>query len=129
MKKLDLMKNPDLFQGEKYLKNEGWYFKNTNNDEGISSIPGINIDEKGEKAFIQVNKNNSSYFINYNVENFKFNVKPFSIQIGNDTFSKNGIYIDIKDATQNLKIHGDIKYSKSRNIKTNILNPNIMGPF
>ena len=50
MNRLFLMKNPDLFQGEKYLntnKNyfEGWYFKNTNNIESISFIPGINIDE------------------------------------------------------------------------------------
>ncbi len=45
------MKNPELFQGEKYLgtnKNyfEGWYFKNTNHEEGISFIFGINIDNK-----------------------------------------------------------------------------------
>lgn len=40
MNKLFFIKNPELFQGEKYLavnKNyfEGWYFKNTNNEEGI----------------------------------------------------------------------------------------------
>ena len=34
------MRNPELFQGEKYInKNksyfEGWYFKNTNNENGI----------------------------------------------------------------------------------------------
>ena len=56
MKKLLLMKNPELFQGEKYLKEnkkyfEGWYFKNTNNKYSISFIPGINIDAK-EKIFI-----------------------------------------------------------------------------
>ena len=36
MKKIYLIKNPDLFQGEKFLKTnknyfERWYFKNTNN--------------------------------------------------------------------------------------------------
>ena len=36
MKKLFLIKNPDVFQGENYIKAnnnyfEGWYFKNTNN--------------------------------------------------------------------------------------------------
>ena len=41
MKKLFLMQNPELFQGEKYIKTnknyfEGWYFKNTNNENGIS---------------------------------------------------------------------------------------------
>lgn len=64
MNKLFLMKNPELFQGEKYLdtdKNyfEGWYFKNTNSEEGISFIPGININGKNKKAFIQIITNNS----------------------------------------------------------------------
>lgn len=41
MNKLLLMKNPELFQGEKYLNNkknyfEGWYFKNINHERGIS---------------------------------------------------------------------------------------------
>ena len=62
------MKNPDLFQGEKILtKNkdyfEGWYFKNTNNENGISFIPGINVTEKEKNAFIQVITNNNSYLV------------------------------------------------------------------
>ena len=134
MNKLFLIKNPELFQGEKYLntnKNyfEGWYFKNTNNEEGISFIPGINIDDKNKKAFIQVITNESSYFINYNIDDFKFTYHPFCIKIGNNTFSKDDINIDIRDDSQNLKINGNIKYSNSENIKTNIFKPNIMGPF
>lgn len=97
MNKLFLMKNPDIFQGEKYLnanKNyfEGWYFKNTNNEKGISFIPGINIEEKNKKSFIQVITNDTSYFINYSINDFKFNFNPFCIQIGNNTFSKEGIH-------------------------------------
>lgn len=57
MKKIFLIKNPELFQGEKYIKTnknyfEGWYFKNTSKEKGISFIPGINIDEQGEKVFL-----------------------------------------------------------------------------
>ena len=134
MNKLYLMKHPDLFQGEKYLntnKNyfEGWYFKNTNNETGISFIPGINIDDKDKKSFIQVITNDSSYFINYNIKDFKFNFEPFYIKVGNNFFSKTGIYIDIKDEFQNINIYGNIKYSNTKNINTNFLNPNIMGPF
>ena len=93
MNKLFLIKNPDWFQGEKYLntnKNyfEGWYFKNTNRENGISFIPGISINDKNKKAFIQVVTNNSSYFINYAMNDFKFNFTPFSIKIGNNLFSK-----------------------------------------
>lgn len=134
MNKMFLMKNPDLFQGEKYLntnKNyfEGWYFKNTNNIESISFIPGINIDGEDKKSFIQVITNDSSYFINYNIDDFKFNIDPFSVEIGDSFFSKKGIHIDIKDEVQGLNIYGDIKYSNSKNINTSFLNPNIMGPF
>lgn len=134
MNKLKLIKNPDLFQGQKKLdknKNyfEGWYFKNTNKDEGISFIPGININDKHKKAFIQIITNTSSYYINYNINDFKFNIEKFHIKIGNNTFSKEGIHIDINDSMQNLKIYGDIKYTDSTNINTNFLKPNIMGPF
>ncbi len=128
------MKNPELFQGEKYLNTnrdyfEGWYFKNTNNEEGISFIPGINIDNKNKKAFIQVITNDTSYFVNYDIDDFEFKHNPFCIKIGNNTFTKGFINIDIRDDSQNLKVNGNIKYSNTKNIKTNILKPNIMGPF
>lgn len=134
MKKLFLTQNPELFQGEKYLKTnknyfEGWYFKNTNNENGISFIPGININEKEKKAFVQIITTNYSYFVNYNIDEFKFNFSPFYIKIGNNLFSKDKLQIDINDQTQNLTISGDINYSNSQNINTNFLNPNIMGPF
>jgi len=134
MKRLFLMKNPELFQGEKNLKLnknyfEGWYFKNTTDKIGISFIPGININKHEKKAFIQVISNNFSYFIDYDINEFKFSSKPFYIKIGNNFFSKNKIHIDISDTKQNIIIFGDIKYSNSKNISTTILNPNIMGPF
>lgn len=134
MNRLFLMKNPDLFQGEKYLntnKNyfEGWYFKNISLQNGIAFIPGINIHNAESKAFIQIITNKMSYFVNYNIKDFKFNCTPFYIQIGNNIFSKESIHIDIKDVSQNLEIYGNIKYSDSKNINTNILTPNIMGPF
>ena len=134
MKNLLLIKKPELFQGEEYIKSdanyfEGWYFKNINNKDGISFIPGININKEEKKAFIQVITNDSSYFVNYNIDNFKFNHTPFYIQIDNNFFSKNSMHIDIKDDTQDLMIYGDIKYSNNKNINTNFLSPNIMGPF
>lgn len=134
MNKLLLIKNAELFQGAKYLNKkklyfEGWYFKNINYQRGISFIPGINIDDTGAKAFIQIITNNKSYFVNYNIKYFEFNYEPFSIKIGNNSFSKEGININIEDESQALKIYGNIKYSNSRNINTNIFSPNIMGPF
>jgi len=134
MNRLYLMKNPDLFQGERKLtknKNyfEGWYFKNTNKEKGISFIPGINIEEENIKAFIQVITNDSSFFVNYDINDFEYNNELFLIKIGNNSFSKEGIHIDIKDKEQNLNINGDIKYTNNKNISTNLMQPNIMGPF
>lgn len=132
MNKLFLIRNAELFQGEKYLntnKNyfEGWYFKNTNNKNGISFIPGININNHDKKAFIQVITNDLSFFVDYKIDDFKFSYSPFYIKIGDNFFSKDKIHIDIKD--KNLTVFGDIKYSNNKNIYTNFLSPNIMGPF
>lgn len=134
MNKLFLMKHPDLFQGEKNLSNnknyfEGWYFKNTNKDNGISFIPGINIDGNLKESFIQVITNTSSYFIKYDINDFKFNFDPFYIRVGDNYFSKDAVHVNIKDASQDLNIVGDIYYINNKNISTNMLNPNIMGPF
>ena len=132
MNRLFLIKNHDLFQGEKKLtknKNyfEGWYFKNTNKENGISFIPGINIDKNKPKAFVQVITEDNSYFVNYKIEDFKFNHNPFIIKVGNNVFSRDGIHIDIK--TEDLNINGNIKYSNNKSINTDFMNPNIMGPF
>lgn len=134
MKKIYLMRHLELFQGEKYLEKnknyfEGWYFKNTNGEEGISFIPGITIEGKEKTSFIQLITNDSSYFINYSIDDFEFSYEPFYIKIGNNLFSKSGIHIDIKNDIQNLIVFGDINYSNSRNIATNFFSPNIMGPF
>lgn len=133
MNKMLLIRNPELFQGSYCLnkKNyfEGWYFKNTNLQTGISFIPGINVDNKEAKAFIQIITNDISYFVNYDIKDFKFTHVPFYIQIGNNSFSKESININIEDKSKKLKIYGNIEFSNSKNINTNIFAPNIMGPF
>lgn len=106
-----------------------WYYKNIYHQKGISFIPGINISDSEPKAFIQIITTNMSYFVNYNIKDFKFNYNPFSIKIGNNSFTNEDININIEDKSQKLKIYGNIKYSNSKNINTNIFAPNIMGPF
>ena len=129
MNKLLLIKNAELFQGKKKKKKkknyfEDWYFKNTNIQKGISFIPGINIDDTEAKAFIQIITNNMSYFVNYNINEFKFNDIPFCIRIGNNIFSKEDININIEEKSQKLKIYGNIRFSNNKNINTNIFIPN-----
>lgn len=136
MKKIYLIKNPELFQGDKYLKGnktknyfEGWYFKNISGENGISFIPGINIDGDKRNAFIQVITNDCSYFIDYDIDDFEFNHDSFWIRIGNNYFSKERVHIDIKNEEFNLTVSGNLKYSKSKNINRGFLSPNIMGIF
>jgi len=134
MDKLLLIKNPEFFQGKKYLnKNksyfEGWYFKTIGNNNGISFIPGINIVNGKKHAFIQIITNKFSYYVKYNIDEFKFNYNPFYIKIGNNFFSKDETYIDIKDNFQNLIINGSIKYTNTKNINKSFISPNIMGFF
>lgn len=134
MNKMYLMKNPEVFQGEKYLTNtksyfEGWYFKNSNNEKSISFIPGINIEEGKKKSFVQIITNEKSYFIKYDIKDFKFGFEPFYIKIGNNFFSKDAIKINIEDKKQNIRILGELNYSEGKEIKKDAFNPNIMGLF
>lgn len=134
MKKLYLIRNKEVFQGEKYLRKdknyfEGWYFKNICDNNGISFIPGISINKKEKKAFIQVITNDNSYFIDYDINDFEYSFSPFYIKIRDNYFSKDKVHIDIEDDKQDLIIFGDIRYYDNLNINTSILNPNIMGIF
>lgn len=134
MKKIKLIKRQELFQGKKYLKLgknyfEGWYFKQSCNNRAVSFIPGINLEKGKEKAFIQIITDNKSYFIEYQIEDFKYSDNPFSIQIGNSIFSVEGLHLDIQNADNKLFISGDINYTNLNNIRTSWFRPNIMGPF
>ena len=126
------MKNKECFQGEKYLKKnnnyfEGWYFKNTSNNLNISFIPGINITKNKKGAFIQVITESTSYYINFDINDFYYSNYPFYIKIGSNLFSKDKIHIDINN--KDICILGDLNYTNGKNINTNIFSPNIMGIF
>ena len=134
MRKIISYKNPCVFQGSKYLEGnknyfEGWYFKNTRDNISISFIPGISINKNERKAFIQVITNDNSYNIDYDINEFEYSNNPFKIRIGRSYFTFDSIHIDIDDKKKNLIIYGDLEYTKSRNITTNWLSPNIMGIF
>lgn len=113
------------FQGinKKISYFEGWYFKHQKGDKCIAFIPGINIDSKGSKlAFVQVVTNDNSYFVHYLYPDFDTSGERLHINIGNNTFSEEGINVDIEE--KDLSIKGSIKYSDLVR-----LDGNIMGPF
>jgi len=134
MRKLKLINNPYLFQGEKYINEnkdyfEGWYFKFSNKVNSISFIPGISISDDNSKSFIQIITDEISYYVDYSIDDFDFSDDPFYIKIGDSYFSLNKVHVDIKDDDQNLMVYGDFDLFDSINIKTSKISPNIMGPF
>ena len=134
MKNLNLIKHPECFHGEKFINNnstyfEGWYFKISNGNDVISFIPGISIENGDFSAFIQIITKYNSYFLSYSFQEFSYSHSPFYIKIGNNKFSLDEININIKDSFHNLNISGNIHFSNSTPIKSNLYSPNIMGPF
>ncbi len=102
---------------------EGWYLKHQNKNNTISFIPAFHINEHGIKsASIQIITDNLSYNINYPIKGFTVCENKFFVKIGDNMFSSEGIFINIK--TKNLSICGEIKYGLLTCLKSDI-----MGPF
>lgn len=102
---------------------EGWYFKHQKDNETIAFIPGINIDENGEKkAFIQIITNTNSYNVDFPYSDFEVSKNDLEVRIGKNTFSKKGIELDIN--AKDIRVLGKVKYGEITPIKYDI-----MGPF
>lgn len=130
--------NPLIFQGkkknEKYF--EGWYFKQVSSDlkNIISIIPGIS---KGvdSHAFIQIiisnnvdgNATLTTQYHKFLLDDFKYSDEPFCLIIGNNSFSNDGIELNIINSEYSIK--GRINFSEFTKINRNIFSPNAMGCF
>ncbi len=138
---LKLIENPILFQGRNKHKAyfEGWYFKQVSEDLKtiISIIPGISLDKKDPHCFIQLIANRShdgtensplmTEYFRFPLESFKYEDQPFSIQIGENIFSEDGLFVSLE--SKKTKIKGKIDFAPFTGIKTTLFIPNIMGIF
>lgn len=118
------------FHGYNKKKNffEGWYFKHVSGDKTIAFIPGVNIDEGGNKsAFIQIISDNYSYNIPYKFSDFKINDDKLHIAIDKNIFSERGIKIDIN--TEQVSVKGNVEYGEFLPIKYDIMGPFSIIPF
>lgn len=123
--------NPTLFQELGKTKNyfEGWYFKQSLHKKGaaprsIAVIPGISWDAQGAgHAFIQSidSIDDSSTYFRFPVEAFTFQDNPFLVQIGANSFSREGLHLDIQD--ENTSIVADFTFENLTPIRP------IMGPY
>lgn len=127
--------NPGVYQGKfkrgRYF--EGWYFKIIDRDSRniFALIPGVAMGEKGKDAhaFVQVSdaRWGKAYYFRYLLSCFSSSCTKFAINIAGNSFSSEGIHIDLNSA--DLKLKGDLLFSNIVRFPKNFLNPGIMGPF
>lgn len=126
--------NPEIFQGKYKKKNyfEGWYYKIVNKDESrsIAFIPGIAYNEDGQgHSFIQVIDSieyKTKYF-KFPITDFIYSEKELKIRIGNNTFTKDAIHINLQD--KDYSVEGRLNFYDIEAFPKKITRPGIMGPF
>ena len=127
---LSALFNPEQFQGSGKSRRyfEGWYFKvvNASESEAFAIIPGIAIDESGQKqAFIQVldGKRQTAIYHKFDFDNFHSKKNEFNIRIGNNTFTQKQIELDLPGISGRLEFSSFVPWPKPW------YSPGIMGPY
>jgi hypothetical protein len=122
--------NPECYHGCGKSKRffEGWYYKIISSDQkqALAIIPGIAMDENGEKqAFIQVldGRNLKASYHKFNAQEFIPKPKTHDLQIGKNRFTNNSIELDLPDLKGSLRFRDRNPWPSSWN------SPGIMGPF
>jgi hypothetical protein len=131
--------HPEIFQGHLNKKNyfEGWYFKyvSPSLSHTFAFIPGISLNKEDPHAFIQVfisdrtstKETLKTYYERFDIDAFSFHPKTFKIQIGQNIFSSESVYISLILDHMDLQVH--LENSELTPIQSSLLFPSIMGPF
>jgi len=139
---------PLLYQGEKRLENyfEGWYFKQVAPpaararsaiDKGLgftggrafAFIPGISRGVEADTAFIQTidGTDGITDWFPFPISAFSWQDEPFGLRIGANTFSLEGIHVDMENGRMHIK--AELKYRNPTFLRSSLLSPGIMGPY
>jgi hypothetical protein len=127
--------NPEIYQG-KYKKRkyfEGWYFKLTDRElvNAFAVIPGVAFGAVREDrhSFVQVLDANEckTYYVRYEMSDFKYHTDSFQIVIGNNFFSRDEIRLDLNN--HQIELKGSLAFNNIVEFPKSILSPGIMGPF
>ena len=133
-KLIDLIKNGKIASGdsqelifiitdESEIKSDGIYLLTTQESNKLW------ISKDGNKSFIQIITDDKSYYVNYDIDDFKYSDNPFYIKIGDNYFSRERIHIEINDSNKDIVMYRDIEYSNPINIHNSLISSSIMGPF
>ena len=103
---------------------EGWYFKHQNpQGQTLALIPAFHIDGGGRRtASLQVISSDASWWLEYPEAQLQLSRQPSRIQIGQSSFSNQGIDLHIQQ--DGLSLRGAVHYGPFT-----ILRSDIMGPF
>jgi len=108
---------------------EGWFVKIDDqvNDLMISVIWGYSTHDATKHAFIQFTSSidHQTSYIRYPMEELKWQVKPFVLQIGKNQLSEKGMILDFEN--NGVPVKGEFEFGEFNPIKTSFLKPNIMG--
>jgi len=130
LKKLQALFNPEQYHGwgksKRYF--EGWYYKiiNASEDKAFAIIPGIAMNEKGEKqAFIQVldGKKLSAEYFKFNANEFNITPGKFELHLKDNLFTRDQIQLSLP------AIEGKLKFKNQVGWPNEWYSPGIMGPY
>lgn len=130
IKRLNALFHPEQYQGwgktQRYF--EGWYYKVVNAEEtkAFAFIPGIAMDENGEKqAFIQIldGKKRTAEYHKFDATEFCPCNGKFEVLIANNFFSNNILKLDLPT------VQGQLSFHQQRPWPSHFYSPGIMGPF
>ena len=125
--------NPSGFQGAGITRRyfEGWYFKHVDAEKRttIAVIPGVSYSDDGKTnhAFVQVvPSHGEAHYFAFPIDRFSVDPgSPFSIRIGENRFSRDGIVLDLHDADRHVT--GELSYETWWPWPVTTLSPGIMG--
>ena len=103
---------------------EGWYFKHQNSHgQTLALIPAYHVDSSGQRsASLQVISNYGAWWLEYPDTQFQASKKQFQIQLGQSSFSRQGITLHVQQ--DGLSLHGTLRYGPFAALRSDI-----MGPF
>ena len=125
--------NPATYQGGNKTRRyfEGWYFKQVDAEEKtvLAVIPGVSFSQDGvsKHAFVQVLQNGGPmHYFTYPVESFGYDARaPFSIRIGDNTFSTSGMTLRLDDG--DARVSGRLEFGTWAPWPVTAFSPGIMG--
>ncbi len=129
-KKVKAVFHPERYHGwgrnKKFF--ELWYYKiiNATENVGLAIIPGISIDENGNKeVYIQIldGQNKLAEYHKFTPESFEPKEGVFELKIGNNFFSSKKIILDLPT------IKGELTFHDLAPWPSKFYSPGIMGPY